>query len=99
MVECVKRNTRGADLSAHLIFEHIEEWRSQRLPGSLAALGPGKALLIQYEKDEVSDEEVGVEELEWPYADLCRTAGTGCVFKTANYGLIPSNSSVGSQGF
>ena len=38
--------------------------------GSLAALGPGKALLIQYEKDEVSDEEVGVEELEWPYADL-----------------------------
>ena len=62
---------RGCEsVRASHFFEHIEEWRSQRLPGSLAALGPGKALLIQYEKDEVSDEEVGVEELEWPYADL-----------------------------
>ena len=31
---------------------HILEWRSQTLPAQLAALGPGKALLVKYEPED-----------------------------------------------
>ena len=52
-------------------YEHVQEWRAQRLPEALAVLGPARALLVRYGGTvrcelEWPFEDNGIHELEWP---------------------------------